>query len=118
MVEGDLDRLIHIEMRPKVRASFTTHAPLALLFLRTGSRRPSTSLYSYGPLHLYTYMAVPTHWKQTALYLETPALVSEGDRISGSLKFARSEKYSRAYEITVDYAVNTAHVGSQTFAMA
>ena len=49
--------------------------------------------------------AVPTHWKQTSLYLKQPFDVVEGDAIVGTITFSRGIEYKRAYDMTVTYSL-------------
>ncbi|XP_043225519.1 protein arginine N-methyltransferase 1-like isoform X2 [Amphibalanus amphitrite] len=46
----------------------------------------------------------PTHWKQTAFYLERPITVAEGDTIEGSLFCGRDRKDPRSLRVTITIA--------------
>ena len=55
----------------------------------------------------------PTHWKQVALYLESPRELQPGDRMSGSISCARRKDNKRAYDVSVTFAINGAACGTQ-----
>jgi len=55
----------------------------------------------------------PTHWKQVALYLESPRELQAGDRMSGSISCARRKDNKRAYDVSVTFAINGTACGTQ-----
>jgi hypothetical protein len=63
---------------------------------------------STAPVILSTGTAAETtHWKQTVLWLAPSRQVtgSAGDTITGTIRYTRSEKNDRDYEISVAWAV-------------
>lgn len=55
----------------------------------------------------------PTHWKQVALYLETPRELQAADRMSGSISCARRKDNKRAYDVSLTFAINGTACGTQ-----
>ena len=53
--------------------------------------------------------AEPTHWRQTALWLEPDncTLVKVGDVISGLLTYKRSTQNARDYNLRLDWDINS-----------
>lgn len=53
--------------------------------------------------------AEPTHWRQTALWLEPKncSKVSAGDIIQGSITYKRSESNARDYCVTVNWTIDS-----------
>jgi len=62
-------------------------------------------------------LGVPTHWKQTVLYLRAPLAVVEGDRISGMIGGVRAPAYARGYDISATVSLNDGPSCSQVFKM-
>ncbi|KAL1498887.1 hypothetical protein AB1Y20_013411 [Prymnesium parvum] len=61
--------------------------------------------------------APPTHWKQTALYLNKPQHVQAGAVIEGHLILNRDYSYPRAYNISVTFSLGGEQCDTQTWRM-
>ena len=81
------------------------------LFDCSGREGGERTAFTTGP------QGVPTHWKQTALYLKEPLSVRPGDVVSGTVACSRGLEYKRAYDISVTYQVTSKHDQSQTAAV-
>jgi SAM-dependent methyltransferase len=89
--------------------SFVLH--FDALFDCSGREGGERTAFTTGP------QGVPTHWKQTALYLKEPLSVRPGDVVSGTVACSRGFQYKRAYDIFVTYQVTSEHDQSQTAAV-
>lgn len=69
--------------------------------------------FSYGktPIILSTSpFKEPTHWKQGILFLETDLPVDEGDRVEGSVLFAKCKANFRDLDVKLRYRVKNKHL--------
>ena len=67
------------------------------------------TLYSKEVILSTGVAAEPTHWRQTALWLEPDncTLVKVGDVISGLLTYKRSTQNARDYNLRLDWDINS-----------